>query len=120
MSTHDVLAYAVASEAVRRLRAGARPWNTLFSADAFITASRTWPVPDFVLVDDTNDLTIAAEFKPPQQTKREYLTGLGQAVSYSRNFDYAMVVLPTVADDGYAIARHIADVLRQPSLSGVP
>jgi hypothetical protein len=120
MTNHDLLAYAVASEAVRRIRAGSTPWGSLFSADAFITASRTWPVPDFVLVDNGNSLTIAAEFKPPQQTKREYLTGLGQAVSYSRNFDYSLLVLPTIADDGYLIANHVADVLKQPSLAGVP
>ena len=119
-TTHDVLAYAVATEAVRRLRVGASPWNGLFSADAFVTASRAWPVPDFVLVDNKNNLTIAAEFKPPQQTKREYLTGLGQAISYSRNFHYALLVLPTIADDGYRIADHIVDVLRQPSLVSVP
>jgi hypothetical protein len=119
-TTHDVLAYAVATEAVRRLRAGAAPWNTLFSADAFVTASRTWPVPDFVLVDNANRLTIAAEFKPPQQTKREYLTGLGQALSYSRTFHYALLVLPTIADDGYPIAHHVVDVLRQPALGTIP
>lgn len=120
MNTHDVLAYAVATEAVRRLRAGMVPWKSLFSADAFITASRTWPVPDFVLVDNAKKLTIAAEFKPPQQTKREYLTGLGQALSYSRNFHYALLVLPTVADDGYRIADHIVGVLTQAPLAEVP
>ncbi len=120
MNTHDILAYAVATEAVRRVRAGLMPWNSLFSADSFITASRAWPVPDFVLVDNGNKLTVAAEFKPPQQTKREYLTGLGQAVSYSRNFNYAVLVLPTIADDGYPIAKHIVDVLQQPALGGVP
>ncbi len=120
MTNHDVLAYAIATEAVRRLRVGAAPWGTLFSADAFVTASRAWPIPDFVLVDNANSLTIAAEFKPPLQTKREYLTGLGQAVSYSRNFDYSVVVLPTIADDGYRIADHVVDVLRQPALATVP
>ena len=76
MNTHDVLAYAIATEAVRRVRAGLAPWNAIFSADSYVTASRTWPVPDFVLVDTTRQLTVGAEFKPPQQSKREYLTGV--------------------------------------------
>lgn len=120
MSTHDVLAYAVATEAVARLRAGAAPWNSIFSPSVYITASRTWPVPDFVLVDSTYSLNIAAEFKPPQQTKREYLTGLGQAISYSRDFHYSLLVVPEVADDGYRIADHIDGVLKQASLSAAP
>lgn len=120
MTNHDILAYAVATEAVARLRAGAAPWNSIFSPSVYITASRAWPVPDFVLVDSTNSLTIAAEFKPPLQSKREYLTGLGQAIAYSKDFHYGLLVLPEIADDGYPIARHVVDVLQQGSLVGAP
>lgn len=120
MSTHDVLAYAVATEAVRRVRAGNAPWSSIFSSSAYITASRVWPVPDFVLVDGTNSISVAAEFKPPEQTKREYLTGLGQAIAYSRDFHYGLLVLPTIADDGYRIADHIVSVLQQTPFSAAP
>lgn len=120
MTNHDILAYAVATEAVARLRAGAAPWNSIFSPSVYITASRAWPVPDFVLVDSTNSLTIAAEFKPPLQSKREYLTGLGQAIAYSKDFHYGLLVLPEIADDGYPIASHVVDVLQQGPLAGVP
>lgn len=120
MNTHDVLAYAVATEAVSRIRAGHAPWNALFSPNAYVTASRTWPMPDFVVVDSVNEIMIAAEFKPPQQTKREYLTGLGQAISYARDFHYALLVLPEIADDGYRIADHVVSVLQQDVMSDVP
>ena len=96
------------------------PWNSVFSADSYVTASRAWPVPDFVLVDTTRRLSVGAEFKPPQQSKREYLTGLGQAISYARDFHYGLLILPTIADDGYPIASHILDVLTQPPLASVP
>ena len=120
MNTHDILAYAVATEAIQRVRAGVAPWATIFSADAYVTASRSWPVPDFVVVDTTNGLSVAAEFKPPLQTKREYLTGLGQAIAYSRDFHYSLLVLPDVADDGYRIADHVVSVLQQPAYSSSP
>jgi len=120
VNTHDVLAFAVATEAVRRLRTGTAPWSSLFSSDAYITSSRAWPVPDFVIVDNANELSIAAEFKPPQQTKREYLTGLGQAISYTRDFHYALLVVPTVADDGYPISDHIVSVVKQEILDRIP
>jgi hypothetical protein len=73
-----------------------------------------------VIFDTANNLKIAAEFKPPGQTKREYLTGLGQAIAYSRNFNYSLLVLPTVSDDGYKISAHIVDVMRQPELGTIP
>jgi len=119
-TTHDVLAYAVAVEAVRKVRAGVAPWSGIFSSDAYVTASRVWPVPDFVIVDEGNGLSIGAEFKPPHQSKREYLTGLGQAIAYSRDFHYGLLVLPEVADDGYPIAEHVVSVLQQPTLAAVP
>lgn len=120
MNTHDVMAYAIATEAVNRVRRANGPWDQFFSPDSYITASRVWPVPDFVIHDTTNGLSIAAEFKPPQQTKREYLTGLGQAVAYSRDFHYSLLVLPKIADDGYLISDHVVQVLRQQPFSAVP
>jgi hypothetical protein len=88
--------------------------------DARVTSSRVWPVPDFVIVDETNNLTVAAEFKPPRQSKREYLTGLGQAIAYTRDFHYGLLVVPRISDDNYRIADHIQDVISMPDLSGVP
>jgi hypothetical protein len=120
MTTHDELAYSVARQAVAEIRHGIEPWSTLFSTDAHVTASREWPVPDFVISDNANSLTIGAEFKPPGQTKREYLTGLGQALAYTRDFDYGLLVLPTVSDDQYRIADHVASVLDQPDYAAAP
>ena len=120
MITHDVLAFAIAQEAIRRVAAGAAPWNRLFSATSYITASRAWPIPDFVIADSVNGLNIGGEFKPPRQSKREYLTGLGQAIAYTRDFDYSLLILPTVADDGFSISRHVAEVLSQAPFDSLP
>lgn len=120
MSTHDLLAYALATEAVSRIRHAAPPWAALFSPTVHVTSSRAWPVPDFVVSDTTNAISAAAEFKPPDQTKREYLTGLGQAAAYSMNFDYSFLIVPEVADDGYPIADHILRVISQPEFDNLP
>ena len=120
MNTHDVLAFAIAQEAIRRVASAAMPWSEILSPTSYITSSRTWPVPDFVLVDPVSHITIGAEFKPPQQTKREYLTGLGQAIAYARDFHYGALILPTIADDGYPIAQHIASVMAEADLANAP
>lgn len=113
MITHDVLAFAVASEAVRRIRQEDADWAPVLSRNVYPTSSRSWPVPDFVIVDQDQNLTAAAEFKPPGQTKREYLTGLGQGLSYTKDFHYGILIVPDVSDDGYRIAEHIQAVLAQ-------
>jgi len=112
LNSHDVLAFAIAGEAVARIRAADPDWD-VFSHNVHSTSSRSWPLPDFVIVDEAHDRTAAAEFKPPAQTKREYLTGLGQAVAYTRDFDHGLLVLPSVADDGYPIGTHVQEVLDQ-------
>lgn len=118
MSTHDLLAYAIAQEAVRRVGRGEAAWSML-GTDSYVTTSRSWPVPDFVLADSAG-VTMAAEFKPPQQSKREYLTGLGQACAYTRDFDYGLLIIPTLSDDGYLIAQHVVEVLSQSHFRDCP
>ena len=120
MITHDVLAFALASEAVRRIRQKDADWAPVLSQNVYPTSSRSWPVPDFVIVDQDQNLTAAAEFKPPRQTKREYLTGLGQALSYTKDFHYALLIVPDVSDDGYNIAEHIRQVLDQDVTDPLP
>ena len=94
--------------------------TSIFSTNVYTGSSRTWPLPDFVIVDADRQASMAGEFKPPNQSKREYLTGLGQAFAYTRDFSYSMLVVPTVADDGYEIARHITSVLEQTELTNAP
>lgn len=120
MTTHDVLAFAVAGEAVRRIRHADPIWATIFSPATFASSARAWPVPDFVLTDAANGITAAGEFKPPDQTKREYLTGLGQAIAYTEQFTHGILVVPTVADDNYPIGEHIQRILDQEVLGQVP
>jgi hypothetical protein len=122
VSVHDVLAFAVAEDLARQVRAGGHPWSALLGTSVQVTASRTWPLPDFVITDVPNHASpsLAAEFKPPDQSKREYLTGLGQATAYTRDFDYACIVMPDVADDNYAIGDHVSDILSQPVADSLP
>jgi hypothetical protein len=113
LNTHDVLAFAIAGEAVTRIRGADPDWTSAFSQSVHSTSARSWPLPDFVIVDEIQEKTTAAEFKPPDQTKREYLTGLGQAVAYTRDFDHSILVTPSISDDGYPIGEHIQQVLDQ-------
>jgi hypothetical protein len=117
---HDALATAVAQEITRQTLAGLQPWATVFSPQVHLAGSHGWPVPDFVLMDHSSQATAAGEFKPPDQTKREYLTGLGQATSFTQGFDYSLLVVPDLADDGFPIADYLNDVLSQEIADDLP
>jgi hypothetical protein len=120
MSTHDLLAFSVAQTLVQDIRAGHSDWSAVFSANVHTAGARGWPVPDFVIQDDDAGDAAAAEFKPPDQTKREYLTGLGQAVGYTKDFHYSLLVVPTVADDNFPIAHYLNEVLTQSVADSLP
>lgn len=110
---HDALATAVAQEIARQALAGLDPWARVLSPQVHLAGAHGWPIPDFVLMDKTSQATVAGEFKPPDQTKREYLTGLGQATGYTESFDYSLLVVPDLADDGFPIADFLNDILNQ-------
>lgn len=48
------------------------------------------------------------------------MTGLGQAVAYTRDFTYGLLIVPEFADDDYPIASHISQVLMQEVAKPLP
>jgi hypothetical protein len=119
VTVHDVLSQAVASKALAEIRGANSSWSHVFTPNVVIQGTQGWPQPDFIFKDVTTSVTLAGEFKPPAQTKREYLTGLGQAIAYTKDFNYAALVVPDSADS-YPIGNHIHDVLNQPIYASVP
>jgi hypothetical protein len=120
MVTHDTLAFSTATRIVNDITQRNENWSAVFTGTAHATSSRAWPMPDFVIVDDSSQATLGTEFKPPDQTKREYLTGLGQAAAYTRDFTYAALIVPDLSNDGYRIVDHIDEVLDQDVMSSLP
>ena len=56
----------------------------------------SFPRPDFVFISRSKEPSppVAFEFKPPNENKREYITGLGQAVAYLNNFPISFLIIP--------------------------
>lgn len=95
-----------------RLRQGDSKIRQIFSTKIIRSADWDWPRPDYVCVDEDMKCSYALEFKPPHQSKREYMTGLGQSISYLQKHLYSGLIVPTVADDGFHIAEFIANSLK--------
>ena len=110
---HNLMAHQVSVRLLQDLRSSHAAWvnselgpkTTLWQSMAF------WPRPDIAFQDTSKNTALAFEFKPPNQPKREYVTGLGQTLTYLNDFQFSGLILPEVANDGFKIAAYISDML---------
>jgi hypothetical protein len=120
--THNQLAHGTNALLLSQLRNSQAPWATA----RLTTNSRYWqgvadyPKPDGAFEDRTTNASLALEFKPPGQPKREYITGLGQALSYLRSFEYSALVVPELAYDGFRIADYLGGLLQESYAAELP
>lgn len=78
-----------------------------------------FPKPDIVLLGLSKEPIpqIAFEVKPPHAVKREYLTGLGQAISYLMKFPLVYIILPEEEIDGIRIPLFIQEIIEKVDLN---
>lgn len=72
----------------------------------------TFPSPDAAFYDDSKKMMVAFEFKPPTETKRGILTGLGQAIAYLKNSNIAYLIIPERLDD-FSIGNYMKDLFEE-------
>jgi len=92
-AVHDNLTNEIGTFVLNKIRVSDPDWRQVFSTSVNRIGSWDWPRADYIMEDNKLGITYAHEFKPPFQTKREYLTGLGQSMCYLNNFDYAGIYL---------------------------
>jgi hypothetical protein len=95
-------------------------WGQIFSESLSRVGTWEWPRPDYVIDDNIKKCLIASEFKPPGWEKREYVTGLGQCITYLERHHYAMLVVPSVSNDGFQIGDYLGEVLKLNFLQNTP
>ncbi|SFC67188.1 hypothetical protein [Ruminococcus albus] len=116
---HDNLTTFYGDAILEKIRLGDKRFQQIFSSTITRCGGWDWPRPDYVCYDSTLNAKYALEFKPPFQTKREYLTGLGQSISYLQEYQYSGLILPYLADDGFKIANFVNDTLSSPEFKEV-
>lgn len=116
---HDESATMYGNIVLSKIRNDDYEFKQIFSTSVVRSGDWDWPRPDYVCFDEESKATYALEFKPPFQSKREYLTGLGQSLSYLQKHDYSGLIVPYLADDNFPIAKYIANTLEAPEFSTV-
>ena len=111
---HNFMAHQISSLLLGQLRTGdAAAWATskLSKASTLWQGKADWPRPDIAFEDRTSGSAFAIEFKPPNHAKREYVTGLGQAITYLNDFEFSGLVVPELSGDGFRIGDYLLDIL---------
>jgi hypothetical protein len=111
---HDRMAF----EARRAMLSSIQGANAAWNVAARLTPQTTvwsgtvdWPRPDSGFQDTTTGSSLAVEFKPPGHGKSEYVRGLGQALTYLKDFEFAVLVVPRSSLDGFGIGQYLGSVL---------
>lgn len=110
---HNLMALQVADVLLNQLRTGTATWHQPRLTTRVIRwpGFADWPRPDIAFEDRSTASSIAIEFKPPNQSKGEYVRGLGQTITYLDKFEFAGLVVPEHADDGFRIAQYLRDLI---------
>ena len=116
---HDDLSTFYGNKILNGIRTKDDNFKQIFSPSIIRVGDWDWPRPDYVCFDEKLNATYALEFKPPFQSKREYLTGLGQSLSYLQKHTYSGLIIPHIADDGFPIAKFIANTLSSPEFTDI-
>lgn len=79
----------------------------------------TFPSPDAAFYDDTNKILATFEFKPPTETKRGILTGLGQSIAYLNFSNFSFLIIPQYIED-FRIGEYMEDLYSKKIQQNLP
>jgi hypothetical protein len=82
------------------------------------SVTRTFPKPDFIFIKRSREPQpqTAFEFKPPHSQKREYLTGLGQSISYLDYYPISYLVVPDEKIDDIIVPQFLEHIITNQGL----
>ncbi len=107
---HHILAKKATDSVLAKFKKGEWLCCETYGKDFYRTGcDADFPSPDAAFADSVNNLVVSFEFKPPTETKRGILTGLGQSIAYLKFSDISYLVIPEMVED-YRIADHMADI----------
>lgn len=97
---HHLLAKATTDSVLAKFKSG--EWkccNDIGIGFYRVGCDNTFPSPDAAFYDDEKKVTVSFEFKPPTESKRGILTGLGQSIAYLNSSNLSYLVIPQRLED---------------------
>lgn len=109
-ANHHFLAKTTTDSVLEKFRTG--NWSCCDDAGAGfyrVGCDSSFPSPDAAFFDDTKKILVSFEFKPPTETKRGILTGLGQSIAYLKSCNLSYLVIPSKIED-FRMGDYMADL----------
>lgn len=117
---HHILAKKATDSVLAKFKTGEWSCCETYGKHFYRTGcSADFPSPDAAFADSESKIIVSFEFKPPTETKRGILTGLGQSIAYLQFSDLSYLVIPEVVED-YNIASHVSDIFSKVITDSIP
>ncbi|MGN1165919.1 MAG: hypothetical protein ACI4S2_05820 [Lachnospiraceae bacterium] len=84
-----------------------------------VGTSAEFPSPDAAFYDPSKKVIASFEFKPPTETKRGILTGVGQSIAYLQSSNISFLVAPRYLED-YNLAEFLKDLYAKQISGKIP
>jgi len=110
---HHLLAKATTDKILANFKSGLWSCCNNIGKDFYrVGTDSTFPSPDAAFYDDVEKLMVSFEFKPPTETKRGILTGLGQTVAYLNSSNLSYLIIPKKLED-YNIGEYMTKLFAE-------
>lgn len=117
---HHLLAKATTDSVLANFKSGAWKCCTDVGSDFYrVGCDSTFPSPDAAFYDDAKKIMVTFEFKPPTETKRGILTGLGQSIAYLNSSNLSYLIVPQKLED-YDIGNYMSELYRNQIQENLP
>ena len=84
-----------------------------------VGTSADFPSPDASFFDPTNRVIASFEFKPPTETKRGILTGVGQSIAYLQRSNISFLIAPIRLED-FDLKNYLIDLYANQIVDKIP
>ena len=79
----------------------------------------SFPSPDAAFYDDDNKIMASFEFKPPTESRRGILTGVGQSIAYLDTSSISYLIIPKKLED-YNLQDYMKDLFSKQVVDNLP
>ncbi len=84
-----------------------------------VTTEASFPSPDASFYDDGRRFLVSFEFKPPTETKRGILTGVGQSIAYLQDANISFLIAPERLED-YDLGGYLTSLFQRQIFGKIP
>lgn len=84
-----------------------------------VTTDASFPAPDASFYDEGRKFLVSFEFKPPTETKRGILTGVGQSIAYLQDANVSYLIAPERLED-YDLGSYLTQLFEKQIFGKIP